>query len=65
MRADLNEIENSRTMKQINKTSSWLSERIDKVDIPLASLIKKKREKTLINKLMNEKREITVNIKEM
>ena len=40
-------------------TRSWFFERINKIDKPLGSLIKKKREKTQINKIMNEKGEIT------
>ena len=39
-------------------------EGINKIDKPLANLIKKKREKTQINKIMNEKGEIT-NTKEI
>ena len=39
--------------------------RINKIDKPLANLIKKKREKTQINKIMNEKGEITTNTKEI
>ena len=64
-RAELNEIETRRTVEQINKTRSWFFERINKIDKPLASLIKKKREKTQINKIMNEKGEITTNTKEI
>ena len=52
-------------MEQINRTRSWFFERINKIDKPLASLIKKKREKTQINKIMNEKGEITTNTKEI
>ena len=52
-------------MEQINRTRSWFFERINKVDKPLASLTKKKREKTQINKIMNEKGEITTNTKEI
>ena len=52
-------------MEQINKTRSWFFERINKIDKLLASLIKKKREKTQINKIMNEKGEITTNTKEI
>ena len=52
-------------MEQINKMRSWFFERINKIDKPLASLIKNKREKTLINKIMNEKGEITTNTKEI
>uniref|UniRef100_A0A8C0Q7V5 RNA-directed DNA polymerase n=1 Tax=Canis lupus familiaris TaxID=9615 RepID=A0A8C0Q7V5_CANLF len=65
IRAQLNEIETRRTVEQINRTRSWFFERINKIDKPLASLIKKKREKTQINKIMNEKGEITTNTKEI
>ena len=65
IRAELNEIETRRTVEQINRTRSSFFERINKIDKPLASLIKKKREKTQINKIMNEKGEITTNTKEI
>ena len=57
--------ETRRTVEQINRTRSLFFERINKIDKPLASLIKKKREKTQINKIMNEKGEITTNTKEI
>ena len=44
MRAELNEIETRRTVEQINKTRSSFFERINKIDKPLASLIKKKKD---------------------
>ena len=44
---------------QINKTKSWFFEKINKIDKPLARLIKKKREKNQINKIKNEKGEVT------
>ena len=40
----LNEIESRRTVEQINKTRNWFFERINKIDKPLASLIKNKTE---------------------
>ena len=43
------------TMAKINKTKSWFVEKINKIDIPLARLIKKKRENTQINRIRNEK----------
>jgi len=46
---------------KINKTKSWFFERINKIDIPLARLIKKQREKNQINKIRNENGEITTN----
>ena len=48
-----------RTQKKINKTKSWFFERINKIDKPLARLIKKQREKNQINKIRNENGEIT------
>ena len=42
------------TIVKINKTKSWLFEKINKIDKPLARLIKKKREKYQINKIRNE-----------
>ena len=46
-------------MAKINKTKSWFFEKINKIDKPLARLIKKKREKNQINKIRNENGEIT------
>ena len=45
------------TIVKINKTKSWFFEKINKIDKPLARLIKKKREKNQINKIRNEKGE--------
>ena len=47
------------TIVKINKTKSWFFEKINKVDKPLARLIKKKRKKNQINKIRNEKGEVT------
>ena len=47
------------TKVKMNKTKSWVFEKIYKIDKPLARLIKKKREKNQINKIRNEKREVT------
>ena len=44
---------------KINKTKSWFFERINKTDKPLARLIKEKREKNQVNKIRNEKGEVT------
>ena len=44
---------------KINKTKSWFFEKINKTYKPLARLIKKKREKTQINRIRNEKGEVT------
>ena len=48
------------TIAKINKTKSWFFKKINKTDKPLARLIKKKREKNQINKIRNEKEEVTL-----
>ena len=48
------------TVVKINKTKSWFFEKINKIDKHLARL-KKKREKNQINKIRNEKGEVTTN----
>ena len=48
----------------MNKTKSWFFEKIHKIDKPLARLIKKKRERTQINKIRNEKGEVTTDTTE-
>ena len=57
VRAKINNIETKKTIK-INKTKSWLFEKINKIDKTLARLIKKKRESVQINKIRNEKGEV-------
>ena len=42
------------TIVKINKTKSWFSEKVSKIDKPLARLIKKKSEKNNINKISHE-----------
>ena len=46
------------TIVKINKTKSLLFKKINKIDKPLARLIKKKREKNQISKIKNEKGEV-------
>ena len=58
VRAEINEKQREKIVK-INKTKSWFFEKINKIDKPLARLIKKKREKNQINKIRNEKGEVT------
>ena len=47
------------TIVKINKIKSWFFEKINKIDKPLARLIKKKWEKNQINEIRNEKGEVT------
>ena len=50
---------------KINKIKSWFFEKINKIDKPLARLIKKKREKTQINRIRNEKGAVTMDPSEV
>ena len=49
---------NARIVK-INKAKSWFFEKIYKIDKPLARLITKRRKRKQINKIRNEKGEVT------
>ena len=53
------------TIANIHKTKSWFFEKIKKIDKPLARLIKKKREKTQINRIRNEKEEVITDTAEI
>ena len=59
IREEINEKETKETIAKINKTKSWFFEKINKIDKPLARLIKKQREKDQINKIINENAETT------
>ena len=52
------------TIAKINKSKGWFFEMINKTDKPLATLTKKKREKTQINRIRNEK-EVTIDTAEI
>ena len=56
IRAEINETRE--TIAKINKTKSWFFEKINKIDKPLARLIKKQMEKDQINKIRTENGEI-------
>ena len=56
IRAEIYEIETKKTIAKINKTKRWFFEKINKIDKPLARLIKKKREMTQIKKLEMKKK---------
>ena len=47
------------TIVKINKTKNWFFEKINNIDKPLTRFIKNKREKNRINKIRNEKGEVT------
>ena len=47
IREEINAKETKETIAKINKAKSWFVERINKIDKPLARLIKKQREKNI------------------
>ena len=59
IRGEISVKEIKETISKINKAKSWFFEDINKIDKPLARLIKKQREKNQINKVRNENGEIT------
>ena len=59
IRAEIKTKETKKTIANINKAKSWFFETINKIDKPIARLIKQKREKNQINKIRNEKGEVT------
>ena len=65
IRAKINEIETKKTITKINKTKSPFFEKINKIDKPLARIIKKKRERTQIKNIRNEKGEVTTDTAEI
>ena len=54
-----------KTIEKFNETKSWFFEKTNKSDKPLARLIKRKREKTQINRIRNEKEEVTTDTAEI
>ena len=53
------------TIAKINKTKSWFSEKINKIEKPLPRLIKEKREKTQIKRIRNETGEVPTDTAEI
>ena len=45
IRAEINEIETKKTVTKINEIKSWISEKINKIDKPLARLINRRKRK--------------------
>ena len=62
IKSEITEKEMMETIGKINKTKTWFFEKINKIDKPLARLIKRKREKTEINKIRYEKGEVKLTL---
>ena len=65
IRAEINAKETKETIAKMNRAKSWFFEGINKIDKPLARLIKKKMEKNQIKTIENENGEITTDNKEI
>ena len=65
IRAEINAKETKETIAKINKDKSWFFEKVNKIDKPLARLIKKQREKNQINIIRNENGAITTDNSEI
>jgi hypothetical protein len=67
IRIEINEIETKKPYKEPTKKKkkSCFSEKINKIDKPLANMTKRRKEKIQISKIRNEKGEITTNTKEI
>ena len=65
IRAELNDIETKSTILSTNESRRWFFEKINKINKPLSRLIKKKKERTQINTIRNERGEITTDTTEI
>jgi hypothetical protein len=58
-------VETRRTIQRINQRRSWFFEKINMTDKPLARLTRWHRDSILINKIRNEKGDITTDPEEI
>jgi hypothetical protein len=56
LRGEVNQVETRRNIQRIIQTRSWFFEKINKIDKPLARLIRGHRGSILINKIRKKKR---------
>jgi hypothetical protein len=59
LKAEINKLETNRTIQNNHLTRSWLFEKINQIEKPLARLIRGHRDSFQINKIRNEKGDIT------
>ena len=65
LRGKINQVETKITIQIINQRRSWFFEKINKIDKPLARLTRGHRESILINKIRNERGDITTDPEEI
>ena len=61
----MNEIERKKNIEKSNKNKNWFFEKINTIEKPLVRLIKKKKKRTQIHKIRDEKGEVTKDITEI
>jgi hypothetical protein len=62
---EINQVETKRTIQKINQTRSWFFEKINKIDKILARLTRGHRDSIQINKIRNEKGDISTETEEI
>jgi hypothetical protein len=65
LRGKINHVEIKRTIQRINQRRSWFFKKINRVDKPLARLTRGHRYSILINKIRNERGDITTDPEEI
>jgi hypothetical protein len=65
LRVQINQLERKRTIQRINQTRSWFFEKINKINKLLAKLTIWHRDNIRINKIRNEKGDITTESEEI
>jgi len=65
LRVEINQIVIKRTIQRINKTRSWFFEKINKMNKPLARLIRGHRDSIQINRIKNMKADIKTKTEEI
>jgi hypothetical protein len=65
LKAEINQVETKRIIQTISQTWRWFFEKINKIDKPLARLTRGHRDSILINKIGNEKGDITTESEEI
>ena len=61
IKGEINQVKTRRNIQKINQMRSWFFEKINKIDKPLHRLMRGHRDSILINKIRNEKGDITTN----
>jgi hypothetical protein len=65
LRAEINQVEAKRNIQRINQNRSWFFKKINKIDKLIARLTRGHRNSIQINKIRNEKGDITTEPEEI